>query len=360
MPGRLGPRPSDWDEPGIRASPTFLKWMALQPGQSLRYACLDFVKGYEDDEERLMRRIMIARRNNLKDHELLKRARAKNNGANEGSDGVDPSSRPTKRQKKQHRKPKGGEDATTDEVKVVDHANDQSSVEDQPIKHGARKLHTDVDILNEMDVDAVEATRSYKKWAALPMGTPFVYNQMYIKGEDGHDWLLKKNIWRRMRYRRRNRERVDELTRVEGGGRSKRSTPCRMDEIRAQTGRIGVGANVWITQDTTTTTTAAAASITVASAAINASIPRKKVKVDTRKKLKVTNGMDEDESALVSRAVRDAAAAAQQLELGLAVGLDVVAVAALDDPMVVSALDAAAQLAAVSVEVPTFGQSASV
>lgn len=359
MPGRLGPRPSDWDEPGIRASPTFLKWMALQPGQSLRYACLDFVKGYEDDEERLMRRIMIARRNNLKDHELLKRARAKNNGANEGSDGVDPSSRPTKRQKKQHRKPKGGEDATT-YVKVVDHANDQPSVEDQPIKHGARKLHTDVDILNEMDVDAVEATRSYKKWAALPMGTPFVYNQMYIKGEDGHDWLLKKNIWRRMRYRRRNRDKVDELTRVEGGGRSKRSPPCRMDEIRAQTGRIGVGANVWITQDTTTTTTAAATSIAVASAAINASIPRKKVKVDTRKKLKVTNGMDEDESALVSRAVRDAAAVAQQLELGLAVGLDAVAVAALDDPMVVSALDAAAQLAAVSVEVPTFGQSASV
>lgn len=328
--------------------------MALQPGQSLRYACIDFVKGYEDDEERLMRRIMIARRNNLKDHELLKRARAKNNDANEGSYGLDPSSRPTKRQKKQHRTPKGEEDATTGEVKVEDLANDQSSVVDRPIKHGARKLHTDVDILNEMDVDAVEATRSYKKWAALPMGTPFVYNQTYVKGEDGHDWLLKKNIWRRMRYRRRNRDRVDELTRVEGGGRSKRN------EIRAQTGRSGVGGNVWITQDTNTTTTAIAASTTGASAAMNARIPRKKVKVDTRRKLKVNNGMDEDESALVSKAVRDAAAVAQQLELGLAVGLDAVAVAALDDPMVVSALDSAAQLAAVSVEVPTFGQSASV
>lgn len=34
------------------------------------------------------------------------------------------------------------------------------------------------------------------------------YNQKYVKGRDGHDWLLKKNIWRRMRYRRENKKLV--------------------------------------------------------------------------------------------------------------------------------------------------------
>jgi len=47
--------------------------------------------------------------------------------------------------------------------------------------------------------------------------SPFVqffyaqYNQKYIKGREGHDWLLRKNIWRRMRYRRENKKMVQEL-----------------------------------------------------------------------------------------------------------------------------------------------------
>ena len=37
------------------------------------------------------------------------------------------------------------------------------------------------------------------------------YNQKYVKGRDGHDWLLRKNIWRRMRYRRENKKMVEQL-----------------------------------------------------------------------------------------------------------------------------------------------------
>ena len=76
MPGpKMGPRPPDFNEEVVRQAPTFLKWQALREGEKLRYACRDFIKGKKDDEERLMRRIMIARRNNLRDHELLKKAR---------------------------------------------------------------------------------------------------------------------------------------------------------------------------------------------------------------------------------------------------------------------------------------------
>lgn len=34
------------------------------------------------------------------------------------------------------------------------------------------------------------------------------YNQKYTKGREGDDWLLRKNIWRRMRYRRENKKMV--------------------------------------------------------------------------------------------------------------------------------------------------------
>jgi hypothetical protein len=40
---------------------------------------------------------------------------------------------------------------------------------------------------------------------------PSQYNQKYVKGRDGHDWLLRKNIWRRMRYRRENKKMVERL-----------------------------------------------------------------------------------------------------------------------------------------------------
>merc|ERR1712129_110180 len=68
-------RPSDFDETTIRKSPTFIKWNNLREGDTLRYACRDFTKGYGEDEERLMRRIMIRRRHNVRDHETLKEAR---------------------------------------------------------------------------------------------------------------------------------------------------------------------------------------------------------------------------------------------------------------------------------------------
>lgn len=164
MPGpKMGPRPPDFDEELIRQSPTFVKWTQLQAGQKLRYACREFIKDHQDDEERLMRRIMIARRNNIRDHEVLKKARKE--------------TRPPEAQRR--RRP-------------------ATSFSDQQVEH-------------EMDVGAVEATRSYRSWLELPNGAEFVYNQKYVKGKEGHDWLLRKNIWRRMRYRRENKKMVETL-----------------------------------------------------------------------------------------------------------------------------------------------------
>ena len=120
MPGpKMGPRPADFNEEHIRHSPTFLKWASLEPGQKLKYACREFIKGRGDDEERLMRRIMIARRNNIRDHETLKKAR-----------------RTSKR-----RPP----------TVLCDH-----------------------EVEKEIDNPAVEATRSYKAWSKLPDGAEFV------------------------------------------------------------------------------------------------------------------------------------------------------------------------------------------
>ena len=62
-----------------------------------------------------------------------------------------------------------------------------------------------------MDVAAVEATRSYRAWMSLENGSEFVYNQEYIKGKEGHDWLLRKNVWRRMRYRRENKRMAENM-----------------------------------------------------------------------------------------------------------------------------------------------------
>lgn len=169
MPGpKMGPRPVDFDEDMIRNSPTFLKWLSLEMGQKMRYACREFVRGHGDDEERLMRRIMIARRNNIRDHEVLKKARRQIKICNGEVPDVRRSRRPP--------------------ASFSDHQVEQ-----------------------EMDVQAVEATRSYRSWRALADGAEFVYNQKYFKGKEGHDWLLRKNIWRRMRYRRENKKMVDRL-----------------------------------------------------------------------------------------------------------------------------------------------------
>ena len=164
MPGpKMGARPPDFDEVTIRQSPTMQKWSTMEKGAKLKYACREFVKGNPDDEERLMRRIMIARRNNLKDHATLKKARQTRSDA------------------------------------------------PAPKKRRVAAEQSDSQVAKEMDVAAVEATRSYRKWDAMADGEEFSYNQKYIKGRTGHDWLLRKNIWRRMRYRRENKKMVQTL-----------------------------------------------------------------------------------------------------------------------------------------------------
>lgn len=140
MPGpKMGPRPADFDEALIRQSPTFMKWMQLETGQKLKYACRDFVKGNGDDEERLMRRIMIARRNNIRDHETLKKARKQQ--------------RSLQQQQVQHR---------------------SGCTVEEPKRGRAVSSYSDDQIEKEMDEPAVMATRSYRTWAALPTGQEFV------------------------------------------------------------------------------------------------------------------------------------------------------------------------------------------
>lgn len=189
----MGTRPPDFDEKLIKQSPTYVKWAKLLDGQKLRYACRDFVKGHAEDEERLMRRIMIARRNNLRDHEILKNARKKK-----------------------------FQDMVTEEIqedgKEGEKDGEVGKAEAEVFPSPPKKRRntqsytmTDDEVLREMDIPAVEGTRSYKTWLSLPDGQEFTYNQKYQKGKEGHDWLLKKNIWRRMRYRRENKKMVDKL-----------------------------------------------------------------------------------------------------------------------------------------------------
>lgn len=184
----MGPRPADFDEDLVRSSPTYIRWEKLAPGEKLRYACREFTKGHGDDDERLMRRIMIARRNNLRDHEILKKARASVAGVPGGSVGG-------------KRKSNKG-----------DFSDAQSPKKNRTCTYSMN----DDEIRREMDVDAVERTRSYKKWLRLQDGQEFTYNQKYIKGRDNHDWLLKKNIWRRMRYRRENKKILSQMKYITG------------------------------------------------------------------------------------------------------------------------------------------------
>lgn len=184
MPGpRMGPRPADFDEDLVRSSPTYVRWEKLAPGEKLRYACREFTKGFGEDNERLMRRIMIARRNNLRDHEILKKARASVAGIPDGSVGA--------KRKSAKEEFSGGRSSKNHRTCVYSMNDDE--------------------IRKEMDVDAVEKTRSYQKWLKLQDGQEFTYNQKYIKGRDNHDWLLKKNIWRRMRYRRENKKILSQM-----------------------------------------------------------------------------------------------------------------------------------------------------
>ncbi|KAL7536016.1 hypothetical protein ACHAXR_010958 [Thalassiosira sp. AJA248-18] len=316
MPGpKMGPRPDDFDEDLVRKAPTFQKWVNLQLGQKLTYACRTFVKGGEEDEERLMRRIMIARRNNLKDHATVKMARA----AEAIKRGVVPGQ--VVRLKKGN---SSGDDSVKEEevFEVPPPVNEMEAAALLPVcppspsnPSGTKRRRiagtlqpTDDDILMEMDVPAVEATRSYRKWLALPEGTSFTYNQTYIKGKDDHDWLLKKNIWRRMRYRRENRVKVAEM----------KIEVCEGDSWPT-----------WKAEMMPTITTAAA---NAAEAVVGATAK-------------------EEEDAFVSKAVVDAAAAAAAQVEAFEPGIDADAVASLwaNDPIVSLALDSAAQLAAAAV-----------
>jgi hypothetical protein len=226
MPGpKMGPRPADFEEDVIRQSPTFIRWNQMETGEKLRYACREFIKGQGDDDERLMRRIMIARRNNLRDHQTLKRARQTISSKGSPSDEEESASN----QNQNHKVPKLVEHASPQEPPPQPPPPPQQQQQLQqhlqvllvetPETTTSRKrrpstLFSDSEVAKEMDVPAVEATRSYQGWLDLPDGAEFVYNQKYIKGRDGHDWLLRKNIWRRMRYRRENKKMVERMRQV--------------------------------------------------------------------------------------------------------------------------------------------------
>ena len=237
MPGpKMGPRPDDFDERIVRQSPTFQKWEALAVGARLRYACRDFLKGQEDDEERLMRRIMIARRNNLRDHDALKRARAvvttmtvQAAPAAAAACDVDDdahhhdSCSPDDADQQQEQstlpavnvdKEEGGNDNDNADDNDVDKSDNKSN--QKPKRRKVNYSAFDEQVGQEMDVAAVEATRSYRTWLALEDGAEFIYNQKYTKGRPIHDWLLRKNIWRRMRYRRENKKMVQAVLATHG------------------------------------------------------------------------------------------------------------------------------------------------
>jgi hypothetical protein len=202
MPGpKMGPRPPDFDEEVIRQSPTFLRWTQLETSQKLRYACREFVKDHGDDEERLMRRIMIARRNNIRDHETLKRARrqTKTTPGSSSSTGTAEAA--------------AAAAASKAAANIASAAAAAAAAAEESNRRSRRppSSFSDSQVEKEMDAPAVAATRSYRSWLGLVDGAEFVYNQKYIKGRDGHDWLLRKNIWRRMRYRRENKKMVERL-----------------------------------------------------------------------------------------------------------------------------------------------------
>lgn len=260
-----------------------------------------------------MRRIMIARRNNVKDHAVLKKVRA--------TEAMSRGATPGQKREKSSVKVKEGEvvmggDESQMQMSAIAIApvRERSPSPSNPSGTKRRRKAgvlqpSDEDILMEMDVPAVEATRSYRKWLSLAAGKNFRYNQTYTKGKDDHDWLLKKNIWRRMRYRRENRVKLEQMQ-SEGF-------------IGTSTRDVSGDWPTWKTEMMTTNANVAAAG------------------VDSKA----------EEDALVSRAVVGAAAAAAAQVDEFEPGIDADAVAALgaEDPIVSSALDAAAQIAASAV-----------
>eukprot|EP00529_Nitzschia_sp_RCC80_P028897 CAMPEP_0113475860 /NCGR_PEP_ID=MMETSP0014_2-20120614/19350_1 /TAXON_ID=2857 /ORGANISM="Nitzschia sp." /LENGTH=329 /DNA_ID=CAMNT_0000368817 /DNA_START=18 /DNA_END=1007 /DNA_ORIENTATION=+ /assembly_acc=CAM_ASM_000159 len=236
---KMGPRPPDFDEAKIKASPTYQKWRATKKGQTLKYAGRTYVKGgkqpgdSDNEEERLMRRIMIARRNNIKDHIELKTARQskkQKSSSSSGSKGekdnrtigstedsaVSSSTTTTKKRKRTSSELKAEHDVDPEEDDDYCDSGDGEEDVDEDSMHsssgrGCSMLLKDTISRMEMDLEAVEATRSYKAWQQLPDGAEFTYNQTYVKGSENHDWLLRKNIWRRMRYRRKNKAMLEDI-----------------------------------------------------------------------------------------------------------------------------------------------------
>jgi hypothetical protein len=189
MSGKMGARPLDFNEIIVKESPTYQKWLKLEDGDSLRYSSRDFIKGRDKDEERLLRRINIARRYNSLNHKRLSLAR---NAIIEVEDDYEGS-----KAKKKAR----FSSPVAKKRKAVARSTSNSMTKDEILRQ-------------EMDVPAVKATRSYKTWLKLEDGKEFTYGEKYCKGKVGHDWMLKKNIWRRMNYRRENRKLVEAAANV--------------------------------------------------------------------------------------------------------------------------------------------------
>ena len=142
---------------------------------------------------------MIARRNNVRDHQTLKRARRLSYNNNDNYEA------------KKQRANASGEKR---QMENLSNNNDNNPGPETSRKRRQPSLFSDAYVAKEMDVPAVVATRSYRAWLKLEDGEEFVYNQKYVKGKDGHDWLLRKNIWRRMRYRRENKKMVEEMRQI--------------------------------------------------------------------------------------------------------------------------------------------------
>ena len=295
----MGPRPLDFNEEVVRRAPTFKNWEKLAKGERMMYACREFIKGEGDDEERLMRRIMIARRNNLKDHAVIKQMRA----AEASSRGVDVTELKKRRKVKRELSKRDHEDLG--QLPPLPPSNPSGT---KPRRVAGTIQPTDQEILQEMDVPAVEATRSYKKWLALPDGEKFVYNQTYEKGKKDHDWLLRKNIWRRMRYRRENKAKVERMRQTESGDEA---TAAVRGSTSSQMNFKSTGGNASVREET---------------------------KMAGRK----TSG-ENDDDYVAAAAAAAAVAVADSLAPPDISAIDADAVAALVDPR---ALDAAAQLAA--------------
>ena len=181
----MAARPSDFDEAAVKKSPTYKKWLALEDGQKLRYACRDFLKGRDEDEERLMRRIMIARRNNMRDKEKLNRARSVKAQFN---DGLAKESKSRKASPMSSTLPQHYAcPPLTKKTRQDSNTNNSTENEDK---------------FQHMDEPMLEATKTFKAWLKLENGKEFFYSaRKFYKGVEGEDLRLKRAIWARKKYR---------------------------------------------------------------------------------------------------------------------------------------------------------------